>query len=400
MKKIFIHFNTEDGCALHRLLLPYKQVEKLTDTFQFSFGYSKPEMTVDERIQEIAQFDVLIFHRILPENMLYNIKQANPNLIVICDMDDSPRLNDQHVLFKDYKENNITPRIYDCVRQADYVTCTTEILAKELRPFNNNVVIFPNALLKEEQFEPKPTPSNRIRFGLMGGATHIKDYELLEGVVQRLKPDVLSKIQFVLCGFDNSYYKLKSHDGQIHYELARPEDNPWVKIEKLLTDDYRTVTPKTKEILMQYNEALETDRNEPYRRIWLKSVYDYATAYNEIDVLLVPLLENSFNACKSELKLIEASNFNKAAIVSDVYPYKICGINIIEKGGAINPDGNCIMVNNRSKDGWVKAIEKMATNESLRRLSAYNLSKLTQSGMYNLHENALKRIEFLSNIAK
>jgi hypothetical protein len=41
-----------------------------------------------------------------------------------------------------------------------------------------------------------------------------------------------------------------------------------------------------------------------------------------IDVSLVPLISNKFNSLKSELKLFEASVFERAVIASNVPPYK------------------------------------------------------------------------------
>jgi hypothetical protein len=38
---------------------------------------------------------------------------------------------------------------------------------------------------------------------LVGGSSHLKDLEILNGVVGRLRNDnLLDKVQFVLCGFD------------------------------------------------------------------------------------------------------------------------------------------------------------------------------------------------------
>ena len=61
-KKIFIHFNSLDGCAFHRLILPYKEVEKQTDLFKITWYYSKKDLTIEERAKEIASNDILIFN--------------------------------------------------------------------------------------------------------------------------------------------------------------------------------------------------------------------------------------------------------------------------------------------------------------------------------------------------
>ena len=219
MKKIFVNFNSLSGCALHRLILPYIEVCKQTDEFQFTFGLKEGTTTFEESVEQIAAHDILIFHRILPDGLLDAVRKANPNIKVIIDMDDNCILNDQHILFNYYNEHNITEKIQYHLQNADYVTCTTEYLADKIRPFNKNVVIFPNALNPEQQFTPEPTQSDRIRFGIIGSITHNKDLTLLKDIFEYIPDDIRNKMQIVLCGFDN------------HIE--------WVNIEKMLTSDWR-----------------------------------------------------------------------------------------------------------------------------------------------------------------
>ena len=107
MKKIFVNFNSLDGCALHRLILPYFEASKQTDEFQFTFGYKEGTKTLKDMVEQIAPHDILIFHRILPDGLLTKVREVNPNIKVIIDMDDNWRLNEQHMLYNIYKQNNI-----------------------------------------------------------------------------------------------------------------------------------------------------------------------------------------------------------------------------------------------------------------------------------------------------
>ena len=143
------------------------------------------------------------------------------------------------------------------------------------------------------------------------------------------------------------------------------------------------------------------DSPEPYKRVWTKDIYHYMNSYNEIDVLLVPLLDNEFNACKSELKFVEAAAMGKPVICSDVNPYKICGINLFEKGGKINPDGNCIMVDNRKgAKAWVKAITKLYKDNGLRDMLVNNEQKLiNETGVYNLDNVTRERMKLYETLS-
>ena len=177
------------------------------------------------------------------------------------------------------------------------------------------------------------------------------------------------------------------------------EQNIWHKIEVMLTDNYSTITPEHRDFLLEHRYKVDYTTDEAYHRVWSRDVDSYAELYNQIDVLMIPLLSNEFTACKSNLKMLEASVMSKAVIVSDVNPYKECIVNAIEKGGTINKDGNCIAVNNnKGSKGWVKAITRLTNDGSLRQMIASNLSKLVDEPKYNLTTVSRSRIEFLRSI--
>ena len=399
-RKIFIHFDEENGCVLHRLFLPYAEVAKLTDDFEFTFGYEHPEGTLEQKLQEVCENDIFVFHRCLPDGLLDAIRKAKPEMIVICDMDDNWKLNDMHPAAGIYRKENTSDKILYHVKNSDYITCTTEYLANMIRPFNKNVYVFNNALNQEGQFVPHHIPSDRLRFGLIGGASHFKDYELLEGVVNQLPKDVLDKIQFVLCGFDKGHYRIYGEDGKIRLIEMPYEKNSWHNVEVMLTNNYSTITPEHRDFLLEHRYKVDYTTDEAYHRVWGKDIWTYASLYDQIDVLLVPLLDNDFSRCKSELKMVEASVMNKAVIVSDAAPYNnSCAINAIEKGGAINPEGNCILVNNnKGSKAWVKAIVKLTNDSDLRKMITDNLAKVCQQSKYNLHQVAQERLKMLQNI--
>ena len=401
MKKIFIHIASLNGCTYHRLILPYQKMMELTDEFQISFGYSRSpqELTFEQKVKEIAANDIFIFHRLLPPGLLDAVREANSNIKVVIDIDDAWRLNDSHPLADIYRRENTSERILYHLTNADYATCTTKYLADKIKLFNPNVIIFPNALNREDQFVPVDIPSDRIRFGLIGSSSHAKDVELLEGVVKQLPKDILDKIQLVLCGFDQGHYRVYQPDGSIKLIPMPYEENIWHKIEVMLTNNYSTITPEHRDFLLEHRYKVDYTTDEAYHRVWSRDVDSYAELYNQIDVLMVPLLCNEFTACKSNLKMLEAAVMNKAVIVSDVNPYKECIVNAIEKGGTINKDGNCIAVNNnKGSKGWVKAITRLTNDDSLRQMIVSNLSKLVDEPKYNLTTVSRSRIEFLRGI--
>ena len=75
---------------------------------------------------------------------------------------------------------------------------------------------------------------------------------------------------------------------------------------------------------------------------------------------------NSFNEVKSELKFIEAGFTRTAVIATNYGPYTIGSKNMMEFGGEINHEGNCILIDDRKKHkDWRKAIIKLVSNPEL-----------------------------------
>ena len=70
---------------------------------------------------------------------------------------------------------------------ADYVTTTTKLFADEISKINKNVFVLPNAINPDEpQFKAKTEPSDRLRFGWLGGSSHLHDLKLIEGTTNTL----------------------------------------------------------------------------------------------------------------------------------------------------------------------------------------------------------------------
>ena len=59
----------------------------------------------------------------------------------------------------------------------------------------------------------------------------------------------------------------------------------------------------------------------------VSDIQDYAKDYEHCGICVIPLKENTFNSCKSELKMIEAGHFAKPVIVSAVDPYNLLSTN-------------------------------------------------------------------------
>ena len=370
------------GVGYFRCIAPHKRLHKL-------FG-DELDITIKHDIdfgdiEYLKDYDIVFFNRPLVPNMerffsCVKTLQKEHNVKFVYDIDDYWDLGQGHPGYGAQKRLGHDAMIKKSLEIMDVVTTTTDIFAERIRKYNKNVVVLPNAIdPEEEQFKPIDKPYDRIRFGFVMGAQHIRDMELLVGMTNRLPKDILDKIEIVLCGFDlrgtMEYYDV---DGKIKTRPILPYETPWYAYEAILTDGYKIVSePYMKWLMANVPDAEYPNREmECYRRQWTKPVNEYATHYNEIDVLLAPLCECDFNECKSQLKVIEAGFFNKGIVASNYGPYTIDLENVIEKGGAINPNGNAILIDtSKNHKGWAKAIEKIVKNPEILETMRNNLNK-------------------------
>lgn len=403
--KMLVIPSDTSGCGYYRSLKPHtKLAEMYPDDFDIDIKYEVNWGDVDEMLQ----YDIIHIHKGLfndMETFRSTLNKCRENgAVVVMDLDDYWDLGPYHPASKDIKRFGIDKLIKDNIKMVDYLTTTTDIFKKEIEKLNPNVRVFVNAIdPEEEQFIPKNNPSERIRFGFIMGSSHLHDIEMLNGIANKLPKDVLDKIQFVLCGFDlrgNVVYR--DQQGIERSRPLMPKESVWYEYERILTDDYKIVSPEYKEWLCRYipNAKYAFENKEPYKRRWTKGIMSYCTHYNDIDVLLAPLDDNKFNSFKSELKLIEAGMMNKAAVVSNFGPYQIGTTNYFEKGGNINPEGNCVLIDKiKAHKDWAKTIEKLVRNPEHIEALRTNLHNLVKD-KYDLRNVTHDRAQWYKDIVK
>ena len=74
-------------------------------------------------------------------------------------------------------------RFIEIIKHADYISTTTELLAKSIIPLNKKVFIFPNTLsVLDSYIYPVEIKNDKLRFGYIGSSYHLPDIEMLRGV--------------------------------------------------------------------------------------------------------------------------------------------------------------------------------------------------------------------------
>ena len=226
------------------------------------------------------------------------------------DLDDYWHLSDNHLVANEYKINKTTECTINSIKAAHFVTCTTPILAYEIMKYNSNVEVIENGLdINHSAWQIEGTKSDKLRFGFMLGSTHYHDLKKAAPSVNNMLRSQNKGYQFVLAGFN-----------------AEPnKPSIYIGMEKLLTDNFNLVDKHYKHYLTMCRRDRNEDWiNQPYVRRWGVEVADWGHEYKHIDISVVPLVDNIFNNCKSELKVIEAAFKGKGIIASNIYPYTIC----------------------------------------------------------------------------
>lgn len=101
-------------------------------------------------------------------------------IVSIMDLDDYWSPGPHHPAYLLIKNSGMDKMILNNLKIARNITTTTEIFADEIRKFNKNVYVLPNAIdPNEKQFTPNLEPSSRIRVGWLGGSCMTPDTEIL-----------------------------------------------------------------------------------------------------------------------------------------------------------------------------------------------------------------------------
>src|SRR5258706_868014 len=374
------------GLDYHRLLMPFERLQKtnpgihevkmLRGVTENGRAYEPPlDSLTDEQLREFNIIYVLrqVSHDIQKIQPLIDRIKSN-GLKMVFDIDDYWKLPKEHYWYKKYKEQKVDEGVITTLKQADAVVTTTHNFAKIISEYNHNVTVLPNCISPDDlQFRQVNISLPRLRLGWIGGVFHKADIKLLEATVKRLYESTELQGRWQICfgGYN-----------------PNPEFN---EIEKILTANYsfKNYDASYFNYLMQQTPAMEHIAfDKPYRRLWGKDVRNYGSMYNDVDVCLVPLIKNTFNECKSELKIVEAGTMKKAVICSDVLPYNQWiedGVN----GILVKPDRNFI--------DWFVAIRKLILNPGLVKELGEALHKTIREN-FNMDEHNKKRDYLLQSL--
>jgi glycosyltransferase involved in cell wall biosynthesis len=390
------------GVGKFRSIDPHIMLQNLyPDDFHVDIDY---EPKVND-LNYWKQYDIVHFHRTIGheyENSVDLIKRLNNlGLVTIMDLDDYWLPTKEHPVHAMVVQSKLHEKIMNNLKAAGHVTTTTSIFATEILKFNKNVYVLPNAINPNEpQFKAKTEPSDKLRFGWLGGSSHLHDLKLMDGTMNKLS-QLKDKFSLYLCGFDvrGSVTEINQQTGEQKQRDIKPEETVWSRYEEIFTDNYKLVDPKHKDFLMEFREdEFISDTLPFYNRVWTKPINTYASNYRLFDVSLAPIKNHIFNRVKSQLKVIEAGFYKKAIIASNVGPYTVDLKHALNNGEFT--DGNALLVNEvKNHSDWAKYMKKLIDNPNW----SYDLGQRlyeTVKDTYDLNKVTKDRSELYKSLLK
>jgi glycosyltransferase involved in cell wall biosynthesis len=390
------------GVGKFRSVDPHVKLQNMyPDDFYVDIDY---QPKVDD-MNYWKKYQIVHFHRSIGQdydsvpNLISQLRSMG--IIVIADIDDYWLPTKEHPIHQLIIQNKLHEKITANLKASDYVITTTSLFADEIKKYNKNVVVFPNAVdPTDPQFNESTPQSDKIRVGWLGGSSHLHDLKLLDGMVSKLS-QYQDKLQYYVCGFDirGSVTEINKTTGEKTQRPIKPEETVWVQYEQIFTNNYKIITPKYKEYLDTF---VENDypgvNNENYVRVWTRPVNSYAKNYSKFDISLAPIKNHIFNRMKSQLKVIEAGFYKKALIASNVGPYTIDLKHALNNGQFV--DGNALLVNeNNNHSDWAKNIKKLVENPNMIVDLGERLYE-TVKDTYDLNKVTKDRAEFYKSLIK
>lgn len=234
--------------------------------------------------------------------------------------------------------------ILRAVMDADLITVPTRTLRDYFLPYNKAIEIIPNylndALWKFNSPAIAEVNAEKITIGYMGGHSHAPDLQLILPASMALLEKYAGKIRFHFWG------------------IQPPEE------------------------LRPYSLM---DWYPPNYQSYQDFVHYFQT--QTADILIAPLCDTLFNACKSSIKYLEYAAMGVPGVFSHVTPYT----DIVQN----ETDGFLAS----TTEEWVNALSELIENPRLRSRIAHNAQEKVKKS-WLLSQNADKQREIYSNLVR
>jgi hypothetical protein len=265
MEILFLTLNSSDSCAFYRSSGVVKDLQRKTNDKITIAEWPKIDLNWDF----LTSFDLVMFQRPYTKqelNMCNYLKHCGVKLWIDYD-DNLFAVNPENVTGPDlYYDPVIQANIKGILKLADAVSVPTEYLKQCLLPYNENIHVIPNAFNDSILTRPElPKRTNQVLW--RGPGSHIFDLMSYSGAIN-LCTEEFKDWRFIFMGY-----------------------SPWF---------------------------LHETENKGYQK-WMQDIVAYFKFIFDLapSVVHVPLADNVFNRCRSNVAFLEGSYAGAVCVVPD-----------------------------------------------------------------------------------
>jgi glycosyltransferase involved in cell wall biosynthesis len=313
------------ACPQIRLVRPFSF---FPDDWELVWGI------VDGRLsgKDVLAADAILLHRFMPgicelDTLKAILSAGKP---VIYETDDLLTEVPDGIPNAEYMRSG-KEGIEFAIRHASALVVSTPFLADWYRPMNPNIYVLDNYLDFDRFYQRVPLkPGKKITLGMVGTSLMDYNFALVDSALRDLVKRYAGRIRFCFIG---------------HRPPSGWEKHPAVEFHPVLHD---------------YQDYVK----------WLLD--------KQLDIALVPLVNDTFNHSKTAIKWLEYAAAGVATVFSDSPVYRT----VVENGR------NGLLVGN-SPDDWMTAIDSLVDNPAWRR----QLARTAQAEVrkhFSLRENAVR----------
>lgn len=369
MKKIAVVYPSRSGATVYfRLDLPFRRFKNY-EVVEYSLPKAEELKSFNPvAFMESIKEEIVLFHRINYPNMylIDHLKRIHKKKIIFDTDDLEYALPSSHPLKANFPSKILLDYLDIILRRADEVWVTTKYLRYKLGKHSiDKIKVIPNALdLTEKQWIKKIKKDNEIPvIGWAGGTSHLDDLSYCAKGLEKLVKDHI-RFKLKICGIPLVQKNLSILNGKHVFTTKREGD--------LYQDDVKKIFKFMPDEDLQLEFALPLS--------------EYASFYDDMDIVLAPLASNNFNDSKSELKILEAGAKSTPIVCSSSKTYYQFSQNY----------NDSIFIAN-SASSWYSILKKLIENTDLRVKMGLNLNKIIRN-YYDLEywaqyrENRIKKL--------
>ena len=332
------------GCYIVRCLLPLQANGWDGDQTSIIPTNKTPE---DKKRAAVAS-DIVVFHR--PEDpKKLELARALKSLgkKIVFDNDDTYKDN-KSVKLNEYMDKervdkglaSINTVVDTFIKEADLVTCSTDVLAEEYGKLSDTVKVLPNCIDPFLFDEPLRNEGEKVRIGITGSVGLTTDLDVLFPILDHYQND--SRVTLVFFSLNKEPTKL---------------------MREIYSDEYKLL------------ESLNMEWQP------LVDAHEYYRVLNELrlDVQIIPRKDNYFNRCKSNIKFLESSML-EIPVIGQGFPDG-------KSPYQANPkDAECMLIA-ESHDDWINHIEALIADKEKRREMGRSAREYVEEN-YDIERNA------------